>query len=79
MSFENIKGAAVKSKRETDEAMEESEEVEAIEGLMTEDESPMGVKPAGNEWWEVESGLTPSKLDAIIDTVNKLNDVFGIC
>ena len=29
------------------------------------------------DWWKVESGLTPNKLDTLIDVVNKINDVFG--
>ena len=38
-------------------------------------------KPEANsgpaDWWKVESGLTPNKLDTLIDVVNKINDVFG--
>ena len=29
------------------------------------------------DWWNPEAGLTPEKLDKMIDAVNSLNDVFG--
>ena len=41
----------------------------------TDGETPE--KPEAKDWWQVESGLTPNKLDTLIDVVNKINDVFG--
>ena len=38
---------------------------------------PKKPEAISKDWWQVESGLTPNKLDTLIDVVNKINDVFG--
>ena len=51
-------------------------EASAVKGAGLRGPMPME-QSKGEEWWNVESGLTPTKLDQVIDVVNKLNDVFG--
>lgn len=64
-----LESEAVKAKRET----KKSKRVKEDEG----DEVIVDPKePSGTEWWDTEAGLTPDKLDKLIDAVNKMNDLF---
>ena len=52
-------------------------EASAVKSRVGTKEAGVPDEPSKGEWWDINSGLTPTKLDQVIDVVNKLNDVFG--
>merc|ERR1712210_310945 len=79
--FEDINADAVRNKRESEDSESSEEKSSDEESSEKETEAETPEKPEANsgpaDWWKVESGLTPNKLDTLIDVVNKINDVFA--